>query len=511
MTRLKLFRSLAAVNFAVVVIYVLWAYTSLFTGLQASLLAAVTPPQPIKLSLTQAAALGSLDPQKLAPNDQVALGLLYEPLVRFDQFFNVSPALAYAWYFRTPQDFVVALRSDALFQDGKKLTCADVAASLQRAQNLPESSVQALFAGVQVQPVADGKCEFRLAAADPNFARKLTRLFIIPAAAANVSVEEWQPQKAAGTGRYQLVSRTNSQIIFKAFPKYYLPAGDAPTQLTLLAEPNKYRRLALLKAKKTDVLLDVPASFVAQIEDRYGYQILRTPSATALFLLFNAKQPQLADTAARTALARRVADTHLSQKFSDTGLYALSQFAPSGVFGFQPDLLDFIPPESVPPTEKQFLSLAVSETNLKLAQILQAELEKQNIELTLHVLPEADLMQSLQAGEDSLYLLGWQYELGTTDDFFAKVLHSKAAGFGQLSGLGHATATRDAAIAKALAETDTTKRLQALQNLMQQAVTTDFVGAPLFGTRTLAATLPDAHFVPRMDGLIIFDTSDADH
>ncbi len=457
------------------------------------------------LVIAQAGSFGSLDPHVLAPDDRVALGLIYEPLVRFDEFFNLVPALAYTWYYREPTELVVELRSDALFHDGTPVNCEAVIASVERASQLPASQLKTMLTDVTVTAESDQLCLFTLPAADHNFLRELTELYILPAELARDSLSG-APLRAVGSGRYRLADRDQTTLILEAFRDYYFFSPKLPTSLALLSESKKYNRLGLLKEGSVDILLDVPTSFVPQIEARYGYGVSQVPNYESLFLLFNSKNPELAKQSERERLAALISEIPLIKILEDPSLYKLDQFAPTGVFGFTPELLDHKWPAAAAFPEKTFFSLGVTEDYKKVAEVLQAKLAKQNVDLSINVLSPDDFVQMLAAGKLDVYLTGWRFNLGMVDSFFTTLVQSSGA----LSGYGYASDETDEKITATLSEQVTKNRLRNWQELTKKIVLDDVIGAPLLGTRRLYAVRNGIQiFFPRMDGLVIFNSPHA--
>lgn len=296
-------------------------------------------------------------------------------------------------------------------------------------------------------------------------------------------------------------------LMFSRFAAHPTASDGIPQSVTLIAEPKKYNRLAMLRRGDADVLLDTPASFVPQIEARMGYRIAQVPTYESLFFLFNFAHTHLADTATRTHLARLIASLDIAKKLNDPSLYALTQFAPSGVFGFAPDLVDGkTTTKSFDDT--LFLTVGVTETNRKIVEILQTELEPKGVKLAIETVSDAELADGVKTGRFDAALFGWQYGLGTVDEFFTKLVHSPRDGRGEFAGYGYRSRAADDTIDAALRETNVKKRLADWQDVATRIVARDVIGAPLLGTRRLYAVREGFAFTPRMDGLVIFTADD---
>jgi len=461
-----------------------------------------------EFSAVQAGDFRTLDPHAQAPNDQIAIGLMYEPLIRFDSFLNLDPALAYTWYWQDDTHLVTKLRSDAVFHDFSAVTCADVSASLLRAQTDEHSTLRDMFAHITVSSDTERVCVFELAQPDYTFLRKLTRLYIIPAHVIAASTNADEPLMPIGTGRYQLSDIHKHKLIFTAFSDYYDYDAGLPESVFLTAEPKKYNRLGILKKDAADVLLDTPASFIRQIESRLDYVVKEVSSFESMFLIYNIDRDYLAQRAHRVQLSNIIQSIDIESVLADQSLYQLTQLAPSGVFGFSPDLHDISYAKSLSaPTADVFLTLGVTAANTTVAEILQTKLVAHSIHLDIVVLPADELQAAVQKGTLDMYLLGWRFDLGTVDELFTKLIHTKRDIFGELNGYGYDSREVDALIERARAEINTDKRLKIWQGLMARVVRDDIIGMPLLGIRRLYTTKPDTTlFQPRMDGLLIFNS-----
>jgi len=250
-----------------ILIYVFFNY-SLFSR---NLAASVQEMNKVKvgidsdLIISQSEMFFSLDPQFLTESNQIAIALFLEPLVRFDEFLDIEPALAQSWYLSDSTHFVIELRN-AVFHDGKVLSCEDVEASLRRAKNNPHSHLQKTFAGVELIQLKPKICEFVLPSRDTDFLQKLTQLFIVPSSVVQSLSKTVSP---IGTGRYRLIFRDNSRLVFEAFSDYYFLNSHVPYRITLLGGEDQ---IGL-----ADIIIDINESSIPKFE-REGYEILFAPT-----------------------------------------------------------------------------------------------------------------------------------------------------------------------------------------------------------------------------------------
>ena len=90
----------------------------------------------------------TLDPHSQNEGLNIAANLwVYDALVRYDEKFEVTPALAVSWEQVNPSLWRFKLREGVKFQDGSAFTADDVVFSINRAM-APSSQFKSYVAGV---------------------------------------------------------------------------------------------------------------------------------------------------------------------------------------------------------------------------------------------------------------------------------------------------------------------------------------------------------------------------
>ena len=115
--------------------------------------AAQNKPRDINIGLQ--AAITSMDPHyhNLSPNNSMMLHL-FEPLIMRDENQKLVPGLATSWKATDDLTWEFKLRKNVRFHDGTPFTAEDVAFTLKRAPNVPNSpSSFATF----IKPIVDMK------------------------------------------------------------------------------------------------------------------------------------------------------------------------------------------------------------------------------------------------------------------------------------------------------------------------------------------------------------------
>ena len=105
-----------------------------------TLLTVAVPAQAGDLRIGRATEQGSLDPLYSDLGSDVATAdNMFESMIRFDSKLRIHPSLATEWKLIDPLTWQIKIRPGVRFHDGSALTAGDVAYSLNRARNIPNS------------------------------------------------------------------------------------------------------------------------------------------------------------------------------------------------------------------------------------------------------------------------------------------------------------------------------------------------------------------------------------
>ena len=398
------------------------------------------------------------------------------------------------------------LREGVHFQDDSLFTADDVLASFERAKKYPNSALQTLVTTIEsIEKIDNFTLKITTKKPSPTLLAQLTNLFILPR-----SLAEDITKKQIGTGPYRLLERNKEQILLTKFENYWHKDQKLPNNLTLHKVGNKYGRLGELRAKKTDVLIDVPPLFIEQIKNEKFAKIVRLPGVKSIFLLFNLKNPFLKNKENRKILSSALDRTKMLGLAGETSRLT-SQFVGSGIFGFNPKIqlpnYDFKKAKkTLELSENNILTLNLTQENNKLGQFLKDELEKLNLGIKLNEISDKDLINNLQNSIGEMYLVGWDFFDGTIDNFYKEVAHSKEKNYGSLNGLNYKNNLVDRKIQVSLEELNDVKRLNKMQTVMNIITQSDPIGLPLFVIDNVFAITSDTYPITmRPDGVIYFE------
>lgn len=187
-------------------------------------------PAGSSLAVASTSSVQKLDPQ-IATNfvDFQALGLVYQPLITLNAQFQITPDLATSWAFSNGnKTLTFHLRPGVTFDDGSKLTSADVKASLERVLNPKTGAVAAsnISTVIAVSDPAPDTVVLTLAHPDFSILYGLTTInvAILPAKAISAGTIASHPD---GTGPFKFVSwAPGNSLTLAKNPHYW---GGAPS------------------------------------------------------------------------------------------------------------------------------------------------------------------------------------------------------------------------------------------------------------------------------------------
>ena len=154
-------------------------------SLSAAILLFATHASAADLTIGRATEQNSIDPQfSDLGNDVATAENMFESMIEFDSKLRIHPSLAVSWKLLDPLTWEIKLRPGVTFHDGSPLTGEDVAFSLKRVRNVPNSPGPLAFF---VRPVKEievvDKQTLHIHTNDPTplLMDMAGRIFIVPA------------------------------------------------------------------------------------------------------------------------------------------------------------------------------------------------------------------------------------------------------------------------------------------------------------------------------------------
>ena len=488
-----------------------------------------------ELRIGMASEPSSMDPhyQILLPNERVA-SHVFESLVTTDAHMRLVPSLATAWHADGEDSWVFELRPGVTWHDGTPFTADDVAFTIQRAPNVPNSPASyAIYTRDIAEAVVEGplRIRFRTKGPAPALPSLLAQLLIVQRhAAEGARSADFDSGKAMiGTGPYRFLrSIPGDRITFAPNPGHW--AGQpAWTGVTVRPITNAGSRVAAILAGDLDLIDTVPPADRARLSREPIIRLAEIESNQVIFLnidherdrtpfiMDNAGQPldrnPLRDLRVRRALSLAINRQALAERVMDGVAVPASQMAPAGFYGFNEALK---PDPFEPALARRLLAEAGYPQGFRLTlhgpnnryindeKVLQAVAQmytRIGVTTTVEVMPLNVFFTRAQRRDFSLFLTGWGATTGDPSVPLSVVIHTydDAKRLGNANRGRYSNAEVDAVIERSMTEMDPARREALLREASALSIT-DVAIIPLHVESNVWATRPDTVFTPRADG-----------
>ncbi len=514
--------------------------TSLIFGgfLSAGSLPAAAQPQPgaaTVLNIGIGGAVTSIDPHfyNAAPNNALAMHL-FDFLVGRDARAQPYPGLAESWRAVEPTVWEFKLRPGVKWHDGRDFTADDVAFSLGRAPNVPNSPggmggfVRAITKVEVVDPLT-----IRLHTAQPHplLPVEMGAVSIVSRhAGEGAATEDYNSGKAAiGTGPYRLRSyRPGDRAELVRNDNYW--GGREPWQVVnyrFIASDGA--RTAAILAGDVDVIDQVPSTDLERLKRDQRLSVPEIQGVRLIYLMAdfsrtgatpfatdNAGKPfdrnPFQDLRVRRALSMAIQREALAERVMEGTAQATGQWLPPGTFGYNPAVR---PPAYDPAGARALLAEAGFPQGFRLtlhspndrypndartAQAIAQMWTRIGVQTQVEALPWASFSVRSNRQEFSMRLAGWGSTTGEASYMMVNVLgtHDRDRRTGASNPGRYSNPELDALAARAAATLDDKAREALLQEGVKLAM--DDLGIiPLYQLVNSWAVRKGLRYEPRMD------------
>lgn len=425
----------------------------------------------------------ALDPLRI--NDTLTMSILsnvYEPLVRMNNDSEIVPALATKWDISDDgRTYTFTLRTDATFHNGDPITAEDVKYSLDAAV---ESSYTGPYMNFidKVEVVDEETVRVTLQYAYSPFLALCTTYSQVVKEA--FYEEGDMAKEPIGSGPYKFKSwAQGDRIEFEAYDGYYQGA-PAIKNLTYKIIPNSSTATMALESGEIDMSLNVATADIKALQEKDGITLLEDPSSAFYFIGMNTNVDKLSDVRVRQAISKAINKQNLIDGALDGYGVPTNTFIAEGVLGYTPDF-DPLPydVEGAKALMKEAgypdgfkISMSIPENRSTHAQIIQADLEKIGIDLTIDILETGKFWDDLENLDYEMMIMGWSYMVMDPDVGYYS-LYKKDDMAGNYTGYGNAKT--DGLLAAGRTETDQDKRAEIYAEL-EEIVQTAAPYVPLY-------------------------------
>ena len=508
---------------------------TLLAAVSIVLSAALPAPAPAAdLSIALGADVTSIDPHfhNLTPNNNVG-GHIFEPLVSKDQRGRLTPALAESWRTIDELTWEFRLRRGVKFHDGAEFTAADVAFSLDRVPNVPNSPSPFTTYSKQITEkiiVDPYTIRLKTAAPYPLMPNDMGTILIVSSRAAKgASTEDFNSGKATiGTGPFRFVRFAKGDRIELARHDAYWGRKAPWDRVTLRIVSSDPSRVAALLAGDVGAIENVPTADLARVAKTPGLSVFRIVSHRVMYLHLDSSRDKspfvtdkagrpldrnpLKDVRVRRAMSKAINRTALVERVMEGAAVATGQLMPEGMFGYVPQLK----PEPFDPEGARKLlaeagypdgfGLTLHAPNNRyvndeqVAQAIAQMLSRVGIVTRVDAMPSAVFFSRGNKLDFSFMLVGW----GSDTAEASSPLKALLATFNTGKGMGasnrgrYSSAKMDALLDQALATVDDARRESLLQQATEVAMN-DLGIIPLYHQENLWAARKGIVYAPRAD------------
>lgn len=401
------------------------------------------------LVIDQAFTAQSIDPATIFQvTDAITASGLYQTLFTYiDNVAEPQPLLAESITANdAATEFTIALRTDAVFENGNPVTAADVVFSLNRLKHLQASPAYRMD-GVTVTEIDEHTVQLTTENAAPYIEHTLTAppLAIVDdeavRAAGGTDAEDaadtdtagqlfTQPDNGVGSGPYTLESYdTNSQIVLVQNENYW---GDAPAydRIVIRNVNNAQQQKANIEGGESQIALDIPGRIAEGMESE-ALQVQSSSSPEVLYLALSQKSGSATADPDIVEAIKTGIDYEALRTLVGAGAKEATGIIPSMMLGALPAS---DAPKSDPEAAKQLLAdtgksgteisldyandytrLAGIDYNI-LAQGLQTQLEAIGLKVTLNPTPTSTSLQRYVDGDTEMALWSWPPDTADASD-----------------------------------------------------------------------------------------------
>jgi peptide/nickel transport system substrate-binding protein len=264
--------------------------TRIGMSLLAAMILGAAPALATDLTIGRATEQNSIDPQYSdLGNDSATAENMFESMIEFDSKLQIHPSLAVSWKLLDPLTWEIKLRPDVTFHDGTPFTGEDVAFSLKRARDVPNSPgpLSSFVRPVTQTEVIDAHTiHIHTDQPTPLLMDMAGRIFVVPAKlGTSVVTGDFTSGRAMiGTGPYRFKHLLpGDRVVMEANPTYWgkRPAFD---MVTLKFLSNPAARSAALLSGSVDVIEQIPPSDISMFQNRQDVALYSVTSTRVVYL-----------------------------------------------------------------------------------------------------------------------------------------------------------------------------------------------------------------------------------
>ena len=499
-----------------------------------SALALTLPAAAADLKIAVAADITSMDPHffNLFPNNNMAEHI-FDKLVQMDPDSKMIPGLATSWKPIDDKTWEFKLRKGVKFHDGSELTAEDVAFSIDRVAQIPNSPgpfVAYTKAIVGKEIVDPYTIRFKTAAPHPLMPNDLSTIYIVSKkVATGATTEDFNTGKATiGSGRFKFVKYVSGSNVDLVRNDNYWGEKPAWDKVTFKIIKNESARVAALLSGDVEAIEQPPTADLTRIKNDPKFTVTSKISHRVIYFNFDhlqrvspfitdkAGKPldknPLLDVRVRRAISKAINRPAIADRVMEGQAVPSGQLVSEKLFGNVPGLkAEAFDPEGA----KKLLAEAGYPDGFnitihgpsgryvndeKIVQAVAQMLTRVGIVSKVETAPMGPYSARAAKQEYSFHMVGWGASTGES----SSPLRSLLATFNRDKGLGavnwgrYSNVKVDYLIEQALQQVDDENRRFMLQEATKLSMQ-DLGIMPIHFQFTIWATKKGVTYVPRTD------------
>ena len=486
------------------------------------------------LKIAVAADITSMDPHffNLFPNNNMAEHI-FDKLVQMDPDSKMIPGIATSWKAIDATTWEFKLRKGVKFHDGSELTAEDVAFSIDRVAQIPNSPgpfVAYTKAIVGKEIVDPYTIRFKTAFPHPLVPNDLSTIYIVSKkVATGASTEDFNTGKATiGSGRFKFVKYVSGDHVDLVRNDNYWGEKPAWDKVTFKIIKNESARVAALLSGDVEAIEQPPTADLTRIKGDPKFTVTSKISHRVIYFNFDhlqrvspfitdkAGKPldrnPLLDVRVRRAISKAINRPAIADRVMEGQAVPSGQLVSEKLFGNVPGLkAEAFDPEGA----KKLLAEAGYPDGFnitihgpsgryvndeKIVQAVAQMLTRAGIVSKVETAPMGPYSGRASKQEFSFHMVGWGASTGEA----SSPLRSLLATFNRDKGLGavnwgrYSNVKVDYLIEQALQQVDDENRLFMLQEATRLSMQ-DIGIMPIHFQFTIWATKKGVTYVPRTD------------
>ncbi len=383
----------------------------------------------------------ALDPaNQQDTTSSVILKHIYSTLLDTDNDGNLVPDLAESWEMAEDgTSFTYHLREDACFSDGTPVTAQDVKFTYDRAKEMPKTKSNTS----KIQEVVvdnDHQVTIKLTEKYAPFKTIVTssNLSIVSEAAVTAAGDAYgDVNNILGSGPFICTEWTPNDHYVLTRNENYWDEMPIATTITCRVIPEGSARTIALETGEVDLVWNVDAIDCVNVEANQDLKLLSQPSSSIEYVGMNTTKEIFADQRVRQAINYALD----KEVFVDTIIEGRGQIANSYInsaipgydpaqegYPYDPEKAKELLAEAGYPDGFDCKIYVNGDTRTRSAQVLQAQLAEIGINVEIFTYEWGALLDSLNAGEHEMFILGWSNSSFDADSSTYQLFHSSNHG-----------------------------------------------------------------------------------